>query len=154
MARPTIVPEIVALLEPWLEAQMERWDAQPETGRVPTLPSTEEGKVNVRAVTLALGLKRTQEQHFYNHAELRTLVNVAAEAQGLSAIGSRVQSDADDSAVRKRIARIAGDRNDLSTVLAEREALIEVQRREIEALREQLEIRSETGLTIRDKWEQ
>lgn len=85
---------------------MADFDMQPETRREPTLPSTNEGKINVRE--LRFGLKRSQEQHFFNHAELRTLINAATEAQGLAVIGSRTEGDADDVTVRKRIARIAG----------------------------------------------
>lgn len=42
-----------------------------------------------------------------------------------------------------------GDRNDLARTLAEREAVIEAQRREIHSLRDQLRIRKETGMTFR-----
>lgn len=149
MSRPSIVPQIKAQLEVWLEQRMAEWAAQPERRRQPTLPATGEGKINVRELTLALGLRRSQEQHFFNHAELRTLVNVAAEAQGLAAIGSRIQQDTDDDAVRRRMGRINADRNDLAGALAEREAVIERQRREIEALREQLHLRDETGMQMR-----
>jgi hypothetical protein len=149
MSRPSIVPEIKAQLEVWLEQRMAEWSAQPERRRQPTLPATGEGKINVRELTLALGLRRSQEQHFFNHAELRTLVNVAAEAQGLAAIGSRVQLDADDDVVRRRMGRLNNDRNDLAAALAEREAVIEWQRREIDALREQLRLRDETGMQMR-----
>ena len=150
MARPSIVPQILAKLEPWLEQRIAEFNALPEQHREPTLPSTHEGKINVRELTVALGLKRSQEQHFFNHAELRMLINVAAEAQGLAAIGSRTQGDADDEAVRKRIARVSGDRNDLARTLAEREAVIEAQRREIESLRERLRLRDESGMVFRD----
>lgn len=149
MSRPSIVPQIKAQLEVWLEQRMAEWSAQPERRRLPTLPATGEGKINVRELTLALGLRRSQEQHFFNHAELRTLVNVAAEVQGLAAIGSRIQLDADDDALRRRMGRINADRNDLAGALAEREAVIEWQRREIDALREQLRLRDETGMQMR-----
>lgn len=153
MGRPSVVPEIKAQLEPWLERKMIEWQALPEKHRSPTLPSTNEGKINVREMTLALGLKRSQEQHFFNHEELRILVNCAAEAQGLAPIGSRAQANEDDEAVRKRIAVITGDRNDLARMLAEREAMIEAQRREIESLKERLRLRDEMGLTFRTDWE-
>ncbi len=149
MSRPSIVPQIKAQLEDWLDQRMSEWLTQPARQRQPTLPATSEGKINVRELTLALGLRRNQEQHFFNHAELRTLVNVAAEAQGLSVIGSRVQQDSDDAAVRQRIGRINADRNDLAGALAEREAVIERQRREIDVLREQLHLRDDTGMQIR-----
>jgi len=150
MGRPSIVPEIVAALEPWLEARMAEWEANGRD-REPTLPFTDDAKVNVRALTLALGLRLSQEQHFYRHPELTSLVNAAAEAQGLRPIGSRAQVEAEDAVVRKRMARLNADHGDLARTLAEREALIEVQRREIEALREQLDLRDETGVTLRTR---
>lgn len=149
MGRPSVVPGIVAALEPWLEARMAEWSAMPEASRQPTLPATIDGKINVRDLTGALGLKHSQEQHFFNHAELRTLVNAAAETQGLSPIGSRIELDADAAQARKRIARVSGDRNDLARSLAEREAVIESLRRENESLREQLRLRDDTGMTLR-----
>lgn len=106
MARPSIIPEILALLEPWLETRMAEFQQHPESRREPTLPSTNDGKINVRELTLALGLKRSQEQHFFDHAELRTPINAAAESQGLSQIGSRAEGEADDAAVRNRFARV------------------------------------------------
>jgi hypothetical protein len=112
MARPSIVPDILAQLEPWLEARMAEFQRQPENRREPTLPATSDGKINVRELTLTLGLKRSQEQHFFNHAELRTVINAAAQTQGLAVIGSRAEGDRDDQEVRKRIARVSGDRND------------------------------------------
>jgi hypothetical protein len=149
MGRPSIVPEIQSQLEPWLEARMAEWQALPEKVRRPNLPSTNDGKVNVREVTYALGLRRSQEQHFYNHDELRALVNAAAEAQGLAPIGSRGEVNEDDEAVRKRMVRISGDRNDLARTLAEREAVIERLRSEISSLREQLVMRDENGMIFR-----
>lgn len=149
MARPSVVPEIRSALEPWLEARMAEWEAQGADFRRPTLPSTDDGKVNVRAVTLALGLRQSQEQHFYRHEELSSVVNAAAEAQGLRPIGSRAQMDRDDRVVADRIGRMRGENGDLAVALAEREAVIERQRREIEALREQLGLLEETGMVLR-----
>ena len=149
MARPSIVPEIREKLEPWLEARMAEFQSQSEIRREPNQPSTIDGKINVRELTLALGLKRSQEQHFFNHNELRTLVNAAAQAQGLAPIGSRAEGDEKDAAVRNRIARVTGDRNDLAATLAEREAVIQMQRREIQSLRSQLQLRDETGMVMR-----
>lgn len=149
MGRPSIVPELQAKLEPYLDARAAAWFDQPEYRREPTLPSTDAGKINVRELTLILGLKRSQAQHFFNHAELRTLINSAAEAQGLTPIGSRIQLDEDDATVRKRIARVTGDRNDMASTLAEREAVIQLQRLEIQSLRAQLRLRDETGMVLR-----
>lgn len=149
MGRPSIVPELQAKLEPYLEVHAAAWAEQPENHREPTLPATNEGKINVRELTLALGLKRSQEQHFFNHAELRSLINAAAQAQGLAPIGSRIQGDEDDATVRNRIARVIGDRNDMASTLAEREAVIQLQRLEIQSLRAQLRLRDETGMVLR-----
>jgi len=149
VGRPSIIPELKAKLEAWLDARMAQWEAQPAGHRAPTLPMTDDGKVNVRALTLALGLRISQEQHFYKHPELTTAVNAVAEAQGLKPIGSRAGSEAEDKALAARINRIEGDRNNLARTLAEREALIERQRREIEALREQLGLLEETGMLLR-----
>lgn len=149
MGRPaTIVPTITARLEPWLEACMAEYLALAEP-RGPTLPATSDGKVNVRAVTVALGLKLSQEQHFYRHPELARLLNTAAEAQGLAPIGSRAQQNADDAVVQQRISRTKAEASDYARALAEREALIERQRRRITQLEEMLRIRDETGMVVR-----
>lgn len=43
---------------------MAQWEAQPTAHRAPALPMIDDGKVNARALTLALGLQKSQEQHF------------------------------------------------------------------------------------------
>lgn len=149
MGRPSIVPDIQAVLEPYLERCHAAWTAMAPDARAPTLPSTDDGKVNVRALTLALGLKRHQEQHFYNHAELTGLVNSVAQAQGLRGIKSRHQAEAEDAEVADRFVRVQKERGELARLLAEREAVIEAQRREIAALREQLRLLEETGMVVR-----
>ncbi|MCZ8312349.1 MAG: hypothetical protein O9320_15995 [Magnetospirillum sp.] len=149
MARPSIVPEIRAKLEPWLEARMAEWNAMPVDDRQATLPETPDGKINVRAVTLALGLRRTHEQHFFRHAELRTLLNATAEAQRLLPIGSREQIAGEDEIVRERFALVASNADKLAKSLAEREATILKLRTENDALRAQLRLLSEVGMTLR-----
>lgn len=89
MANRSIVPEILAVLEPWLDAREAEWR---HLG-TPTLPLTRDGKVNVRAITVSLGLKESQEQHFFRHAALHDAVNRVAFAQGIKPIKSRVGSD-------------------------------------------------------------
>lgn len=149
MGRPSIVPEICAKLEPWLEARMAEWNAMPGDDRRPTLPETPDGKINVRGVTQALGLRRTLEQHFFRHAELRTLLNAAAVAQQLLPVGSREQIAGEDEVVRERFATLANSADKLAKTLAEREATILKLRKENDALRAQLRLRSETGMTLR-----
>jgi len=51
------------------------------------LPSPIEGRINVRELMIVLGLKRSQVQRFFNHAELRTPISAAAEVQSLAPIG-------------------------------------------------------------------
>lgn len=149
MGRPaTVVPEILRKLEPYLEARMAEWLVQQEP-REPTLPITGDGKINVRALTLALGLPLSKEQHFYKQASLAEVVNAAAHTQGLLPIGSRSQMDADDAVVQQRIKRIQGESSDLARELAEREAVIERQRIRIATLEEQLRLRDEIGMTLR-----
>ena len=103
----------------------------------------------MRAVTVALGLRVSQEQNFYKHPQLRNAVNAVAEAQGLKPIGSRTSTDIEDNAVAAQFSRIKSDRNDLQRTLAEKEALIERLRREIESYREQLRLLEETGMLMR-----
>ena len=57
MANRSVVPDILNVLEPWLEAREAEWKKR----GTPTLPLTKDGKVNVRAITHALGLKESQE---------------------------------------------------------------------------------------------
>lgn len=149
MAQRSITADLLEALEPWLDAQMAKWLAQPEASRSPTLPVTVENKVNVREITKALGLAQSKEQHFFKKPELRSAINAAAERQGLLSIGSRVQMEAAEQAVVDRMDRIQRGAADLSRQLAEREALIERQRAEITALKEQLRLRSETGMILR-----
>jgi len=47
------------------------------------MPSTSDGKVNVRALAQALELKQTQEKYRYERQELTSLINLVAEGQGL-----------------------------------------------------------------------
>lgn len=149
MANKSILPELLPKLEAYLDQRMAEWQAQPADKRTPTLPSTKDGKVNVRDLTLELGLRRHQEQHFFKHAELRSAVNAGAEAQGLSGIGSREEMDDKDAALGKRINQTSTDLSNLQKVCAEQAALIQVLRSKVVALEEKLRIRDETGMIFR-----
>ena len=107
MARPSIIPTVKAALEDYLERIQAEFLAVPEEKRVPTLPATPDGKVNVRALVQALALKQTQEKYFYERQELTSLVNLVAEGQGLAPIGSRLLVDAADKALKDRMVRTA-----------------------------------------------
>lgn len=58
MGRPSVIPGIKARLEEYLDQKEAEFLAG--DGGSPTLPVTPDGKVNVRAVAAAIGLKQTQ----------------------------------------------------------------------------------------------
>ena len=95
--------------------------AVPAGQRVPTLPATSDGKINVRVLATAIGLKQTQEKYLYERQELTSLINLVAEGQGLMPIGSRLIVDASDKALKDRIIRTA------RTAKANAQAAIEAQ---------------------------
>ncbi len=107
MARPSIIPTVKTALEDYLERMQAAFLAVPEEQRVPTLPATPDGKVNVRALAHAIDLKQTQEKYLYERQELTSLINLVAEGQGLAPIGSRLLVDAADKALKERMARTA-----------------------------------------------
>ena len=148
MPTRSIIPEILAKLEPYLELLDRQWESQAEGCRTPTLPH-DKGQVNVRAITMALGLRQSQEQHFFKKPELALAINELAGIQGLRGINSRELQDAGDRVHAARMQKVVRDNTGLSRSLAEREAVIERQRREIEALRAQLALLEGTGMAIR-----
>lgn len=107
MARPSIIPTVKAALEDYLERMQVAYLAAPEVQRVPTLPATPDGKVNVRALGQAIALKQTQEKYLYERQELTSLINLVAEGQGLLPIGARLLVDASDNALKERLVRQA-----------------------------------------------
>jgi hypothetical protein len=143
----SVVPDILELLLPWLEARMTEFNAQSGV-RTPTLPDNG-GKVDLRALIRQVGIKAGHEQHFYRKPELQLEVNAAAEAQGLLGIGSRAELDASDKVAEERLTQAQRDRNDYARALAEAHAQIERLRRENASLRAQLDFRSDTGMTFR-----
>ncbi|KZC01071.1 hypothetical protein AU375_02689 [Methylobacterium radiotolerans] len=119
MAQPSIIPVILSVLEPYLDAIEAEWQATPAARRVPTLPHLPDGKVNVRQLVRDLiereaaeveaagpgaRVLESHQQHFFTKPELSGPVNIVAKAQGLKPIGSRALSDAEDGAVRRRLA--------------------------------------------------
>jgi hypothetical protein len=148
MPARSIIPEILAKLEPYLELLDQQWESQAEGCRSPTLPH-DKGQVNVRAITKAIRLRQSQEQHFFKKPELALAINELARIQGLRGINSRELQDAGDRVHTARMQKVARHNTDLSRSLAEREAVIERQRREIDALRAQLALLEETGMAIR-----
>jgi hypothetical protein len=146
----SILETLVPLVSERLEELDALYDAQPEGKRRPTLPMTDDGKINVRAFAVEIcGLPQSQEQHFYKKPELAALVNAVAVRQGVKAIGSRALTDVIDKAAKDRLGRARSEKDDLARVLAEREALIERQRRQISSLTEQIRLLQETGMVVR-----
>lgn len=145
----SILPELLRDLELYLDRQAADWQQQqPEHARTTTLPSTSDGKVNVRAITLALGRPQSQEQHLFNKPELKSAINAVAIEQGLKPIGARLPGDL-EKAVADRMRRTETRSNELAKLVAEQASVIEKQRRTIDGLREQLRIFAETGQVLR-----
>lgn len=107
MPRPSVIPTVKAALEDYLERTQVAFLFMPEAQRSHTLPSTPDGKVNVRALAAAIGLKTTQEKYLYERPELTSLINLVAEGQGLMPIGSRLLVDASDKVLKERLVRQA-----------------------------------------------
>jgi hypothetical protein len=156
MGRPDTLPHLMVLLEEYLDRRVALWSAQPEMSRSPTLPSTSDGKVNVRQLVKDIGLSGSAEQHFYNKAQLTRAVNLIASEQGLKGIGSRVLQDADDWAARVRIAQLAarskadGEGHAAARVqLARMAARIQQLEGEVCLLRARLDHVRATGMMVR-----
>lgn len=105
MARPSVIPSVKVTLEEYLEQKQSEYVAMPEGKRKPTLPFTTDGKVNVRSLAQAIGLKQTQEKYLFERQELTSLINMFAEGQDLLPIGSRLVQEASDDALKQRLAR-------------------------------------------------
>lgn len=81
MSRPSVIPGIKARLEEYLDKKETEYLAQGDINRQPTLPSTPDAKVNVRAVASAIDLTVNQEKYLYERKELTDLINCIAEGQ-------------------------------------------------------------------------
>ncbi len=140
MPRTSIVPEILALLEPYLRQRSSDFKTNGEV----TLPLTPDGKVNVSAIAEEIGLATNQRQHLYK-PEIAEVINLAAAAQEVGGIGARGGFDpgAAEIALAQRRA------SEAMSLLAEREAVIVALRREIVTLRARLSLVTETGMTMR-----
>lgn len=121
MARPSVIPQVRVRLEGYLNERETEYLSQPEDERTPTLPATPDGKVNVRALAEAIGLKQTQEKYLYERDELTQLINLMAEGQGLLPIGSRLVQAAGDKSFKERMVRQA------QTAKASAQAAVEAQ---------------------------
>ncbi|MTJ93600.1 MAG: hypothetical protein F8N36_12150 [Desulfovibrio sp.] len=119
MPAKSIVPTIIALLEPYLDAKLAAFEAVPSDRRTPTLPATADGKVNVTGLVRELGLKPFSVQHFHRKRELFDAVNIVAEAMGLAPIGSRALDDEAAETVRAKLARAGNAEKKASEDLVE-----------------------------------
>jgi hypothetical protein len=148
MGRPSILPLLKQKLGDQLTEMVQAWESQPEENRVPTLPLVND-KVNVRELARLSGFTGSQEQHLFKEPELRSMVNAVASEQGVEPIGSRTDVDSEDMVILRRLRRIDTDRSDIAKNLAEREAMIERLRRELDSLHEQIALLEQVGLVMR-----
>lgn len=146
----SLLPELLEALEAYLDERARAWLDQ-VGDRQPTLPSTLDGKVNVRAITVALGRPQSQEQHLFKKPELRAAINAVAAEQGLKPIGDRLREQDLDKEVVAQMRRTNMRSGELSKLVAEQASVIERQRRTIESLREQMRMFEETGQTLRTR---
>jgi hypothetical protein len=107
MARPSVIPEIEARLREYLNGLDSAYRSDTTLNRNPTLPCTPDGKVNVRAIAQAIGLRTTQEKYLYERDELSQPINHLAEHQDLLPIGSRVNPNARFEPFKERLAHQA-----------------------------------------------
>lgn len=95
MGRPSVIPAVLERLEDYLDKHEAVYLSAPELERQPTLPATNDGKINIRAVAEAIGLRKTQEKYLFEREELSSLINFFAQGQGLLPIGARTMEIAD-----------------------------------------------------------
>ncbi|MET4479153.1 hypothetical protein [Bradyrhizobium sp. F1.13.3] len=145
----SILNELADTLGAYLNERIRAWLCQPESARLPTLPATSDGKVNVLALAEASGIGAARVQHLFKRPELRSTVNAVAIEQGLKPIGARLTVEDMEKEVAARMRRTEARSNDLEKLAAEQASVIERQRREIGALREQLRMFAETGQVVR-----
>lgn len=105
VARPSVIPAVQERLEVFLNVRETEYLSQTDIPRVATLPSTPDGKVNVRAIAREIGLKVSQEKYLYERDALSSLINLMAEGQGLRPIGSRLTTGAGDAALKEQVHR-------------------------------------------------
>jgi hypothetical protein len=147
----SVVPDIVAVLEPYLEAKDQAWLAQPGDAKEPTLPYKEENgsaSIHVGNLVRDIGINPDWRQHF-KKPELRALVNAICRRQGLQGIGEDGPVANAEAAVRKVIARQGSDNNRLAEQLAEAQATILRQRQRIAELEGQMDLAQTDGVLLR-----
>jgi hypothetical protein len=149
MARSSILPTILAVLEPYLEAKETAWSALPDDAKRPTLPTTPDRKVNVRQLVHELGLPASAAQHFFNKPALAYPVNMLAQVQGIKPIGSRAVADAADDAARQWLRRQRAETKRLAEQLAQTTRVLAQVTEERDRLKARLDRLQQYGSTIR-----
>jgi hypothetical protein len=147
----TVVPDILIILEPYLETKEQAWVAQPECNRQPTLPHKQENgtlSIHVGDLVRELGINPDWRQHF-KKKELRALVNAVCRKQGVKGIGEDGPVANAEAAVRKVIARQGSDNSRLAEQLVEAQATIMRQRQQIAELEGQLDLSQTDGILLR-----
>lgn len=148
MARQSVVPDILRVLEPYLDKKDKEWWNQ-VGDRHPTLPTTSDCKVNVRQLVEDIGLKPSYVQHFFNKKELADPVNALASVQNVATIGSRAISKSDEDVVIGEMAKMKnaskGEHEAFLEAIAENAKL----RQENEQFRAMLSFIQETGGVLR-----
>lgn len=138
MARASVAPKILGLLEPFLESAERDWLDKPAANRTPTLPLTNDGKVNVAKLVEALNLPPSYQQHFFKPA-IATVVNVVAAVQGVKPIGSRALAEAEDDAAKAKLAQLEAEKKRQSEGHAQSRARVAQLERENDELRSQVD---------------
>ncbi|SCY65640.1 hypothetical protein [Microvirga guangxiensis] len=170
MARPSKIGAFQELLESYLDGKDAAWTQQDTSKerRVPTLPQTSDGKVNVRALARELqefAIERGEDanrvpdsawQYFYKHEPLAEMVDLIASEQGLAKIASRTRDDAKDDASSEKISRLnkclkgqAEGHAQSRVRVTQLERDLANARAENDRLRERLGIMQRTGLIVR-----
>lgn len=146
MPRQSIIPKVLADLTEYLDRMQAEYVAQPEHGRLPTLPLTPDGKINVRAVAREISLKESQEKYLYERAELTQLINLICEGQGVLPIGSRLTQTAADALIKERLARQAQAAANASQAAVEAQGALQELVETVSGMAAELEsLRAENG---------
>jgi hypothetical protein len=136
---PTVGLKVTADLTEYLNKCQSEFNALPDGSKVPTLPTTPDGKVNVRAIAKAIGLTVNQEKYLYDRPELTQLINLVCEGQEVLPIGSRVTMSAADKALKERLARQAKASQEASQAAVEADSALHAALDRVRELSDELE---------------
>jgi hypothetical protein len=146
MPRQSVIPKVLSDLTEYLDCMQAEYAARPEHGRLPTLPLTPDGKINVRALAKAIGLKESQEKYLYERSELTDPINLICEGQGVLPIGSRLVQTAADAAIKERLTRQAQAATNASQAAVEAQGALQEMMESVSGMAAELEsLRAENG---------